>query len=228
MQQNDFRVFKRVSQAATLLVWLLAVGLGMAWGLKLLDRSKATPADAREVSLEPPAVAVSWASLAAHFGVAPAAAAAPVAQTYKVLGVVLDAAGARAVMLPDQADAKSVVVKVGDKLPGAERVQSITTTEVIAKDAAGRELRFAVPKREEAKPTAVVGNAPGAMRVPTLPGGQPIPGQRFAPPPPPPSSAMPAAAAPPNPVALPGQSLGNLPQTEGMQALGIQGQKPQR
>jgi hypothetical protein len=221
MQAQEFKLFKRATQAATVLVWLLAAALGTALGLKLLDRSKVTPADAREVSLEPPAVAVNWASLASRFGVTPAAAAAPVVQSYKVLGVVLDAGGARAVMLPDQADAKPVVVKLGDKLPSAERISSITTIEVIATDAGGREQRFAVPKREEAKSSAPPpSSSPPRAQQPSaqlLPGQQIgtqlAPGQRFVTPPVPGSVSGTQPAPPPSPIALPGQSLGNLPPT---------------
>ena len=210
---DEFRTVRLSVRALTVLVWLLAAAIAVAWTLRIMDRSKATPNDALEVATEPVPQALSWASLAAHFGALPQLTqAAP--PDLKVQGVVLNNGDARAVLQQVSANDKVLVVKVGSVVPDVGRVRSINATEVVVLTDSGAEKKLPVPRAADAKaglvamlPAANGRVAPLVTPPPQRRAGQ---AQSAAPQFVPSQTGLPSSI-PVGGIPLPGQSIGNLP-----------------
>lgn len=210
---DEYRAVRLSTRALTAIVWLLAAAIAVAWTLRIMDRSKATPNDALEVATEPVPQALSWGSLAAHFGALPQLTqAAP--PDLKVQGVVLNNNDARAVLQQVSANDKVLVVKVGSVVPDVGRVRSINATEVVVVTDSGAEKKLPVPKPADAKTGLVTALPTGGGRVSPL--VTPPPQQRVAQTPSAAPQFVPSqtglpSSIPEGGIALPGQSIGNLP-----------------
>jgi type IV pilus biogenesis protein PilP len=155
-----------VVRLLTIAVWLAVLASVVFWALRLLDSGKPAPPNARELSAESQAtLSLSWSSLGPRLGVVTTQQQA--ALDVKVLGVVLQSGGMRAVLSLDNGR-QSVVAQMGDELPDGSKVDRINAKEVVLLRNSA-EIRVPVPEPKDSQLDSSFVSVGPLSRPPPLP-----------------------------------------------------------